>query len=288
MAPRGWGLCGGGGFARFVLVASIVCCQTVAGSAVGDVTPVWQVEVTQSDTLATARVVVNAFADPSHKRPFPLRELPVRHLFDRSTVAADGRISPRWWAVVNSLEVDREGRLASDSLRIDSTAVAASDDVDGAGERSLPVPRSFAHRRYYSADGQTILVLRPHPGWVQLFDLRSPLNVVPVGSPFEGTDEAFVTGAVSGDGAIVAIQMIEHDDSTRAQRFRVVVFNRRLEQQGVVLTHTTVEGLQFEGRQLFVGMQRNPIPLSLQFQSTTEVRLYDLSALNGLHRGAAQ
>jgi len=43
--------------------------------------------------------------------------------------------------------------------------------------------------------------------------------------------------------------------------------------------NTRINGLQFVGRFLFVGMQRHPIPSFFVWDSTSAVMLYDLSAL---------
>ena len=129
--------------------------------------------------------------------------------------------------------------------------------------------------RYYSADGRTMLDL----GRFRLVDTTGPLNPVELGQPPKAPDGIFITGAVSVDGSLVAIEMLEPEDNPRHNLMRVVVFDRSLRQRVVLLRRTTILGLQFEGRYLFVGVQRHPLPTYFEFDPTSQIVLFDLSSL---------
>lgn len=394
-----------------------------AADAVADVTPVWQVDVTQDSVLPQVHVVVNAFADPRHAGTFPLRDLPVKVKVDRSkmvggrfsldismkvarlAVGPDGRLATRPLSFTRSNEISVNmwtgqmtalAQLSSDSsksatalpesagtLLVDMRA-AAHEELYGWEEspdrswglvhtsagtgvfkRGTPLPRLWLNdriydgqfsrdgsryaavadagnlrrwillssegmvlregaptgsslsqlylspdgkaltferqgrtvsvnlhtgteaafpvriegTRYYSADGRTMLDLTPYPGRLQLCDLTDPLNPVAVTKPLETTDAHFITAALSADGSLVAVEMLESEDNPHSNLLRVVVFDRSLTQRAVLLRRTMIRGLQFEGRHLFVGVQRHPIPVYFDFDPTTEIRLYDLTSL---------
>lgn len=201
-----------------------------------------------------------------------------------AAVAAAGSLR-RWILLSSEAAVLREGTPAETSLdqlhlspdgktlTFERQGRTVSVDMNTGAE--TPFPARIDGTRYYSDDGRTMLDLTPSPGRLQLFDLTDPLNPLVLGT-LEATDGHFVTGALSADGALVVVQMVE---SPQRNLLRVVVFDRTLTQRAVLLRRTAISGLQFEGRYLFVGVQRHPIPVYFNFNRTSEIRLYDLTSL---------
>jgi hypothetical protein len=133
--------------------------------------------------------------------------------------------------------------------------------------------------RYYAADGRTAVVLTANPGSLRLFDVSNPLAPVELATAFEMTGAVFVTSAVSGDGGILALQMLETNNNPHNTLMRTIVLDRNLHIRATVSGRSDLTGLQFEGRFLFVGTQRHPVPAYFLFNPTTKIRLYDLSGL---------
>lgn len=193
----------------------------------------------------------------------------------------------RWVLLSRDGEILRQGnpvRQALYNLHLSADGQYLTFERDGPGAGSFGVvldtgeetrlPIQWARNQYYSADGRTALDL----GRIQLYDLRDPLNPLPIGGPLEAGDDHFVTGAISGDGTLVAVQTVEPDDPHRVL-LRVIVFDRSFKHRTVVLRNTLRGGLQFEGRYLFVGTQRDPIPTYFEMMSTKGILVYDLSNL---------
>jgi len=209
---------------------------------------------------------------------------------DTAAIRSRGELR-RWVFLSRDGEILRQGNPGRQSLyylhlSLDGRYLTFERDGTGSGsfgvaldageETRLPI--KWAGNQYYSADGRTAMDMVPSPGRIQLFDLGDPLNPVPVGEPLNTADGGFITGAVSADGTLVAVQTVEPDDPHRVLK-RVVVFDRGLRQRTVVLRNTLRDGLQFEGRYLFVGTQRNPIPAYFEMASTKGILVYDLSDL---------
>lgn len=228
----------------------------------------------------------------------PLLELPARSFyggFSRdgqrfAAVSKTGR-EQRWFVVGAAGNLVREGapivgeisqlQLSSDGrvltfYRQEHTSVSAKAiaiDLQTGAEMNLALPDGT---RYYSGDGQTMLVLTPHPGALYLYDVSNPLSPVEV-SRLQTTSGAFLTGAVAGDGSLIAVQIIETIDNPGKNLNRVVAYDRAMNERAVVVTRIEAQGLQFEGKFLFVGTQRHPTPAWLAFRSTTSIEAFDLT-----------
>lgn len=179
---------------------------------------------------------------------------------------------------VSQLRLSSDGRVLAFQRQKGSERVAEAVAVDIAtGEETLvAVP---AGTRYYSADGKTMLVLVPYPAALHLFDVSYPLSPIQLAAIAPPVQRHLITGAVSPDGSLVAVQMIDDEDNPLGNLTRVVAFDRTLTQKAVVARHVTTEGLQFEDMFLFVGIQRHPIPAWLTLVSTTRIQVFDLSGL---------
>lgn len=246
-----------------------------------DMRPVWQLVV---DSSGVARVVVNEFRVPGHRRRFPLHELIVRRFVDRSEPRPGGGTSPSFGSDIARLGVRADGTLDSNGkIVFDTTASSVDPEVvrSNTPEPSLPIERGTGPRPVVSADGTTALVLiQEHPGRLQLFDLRG-LNAVPVGPPLE-TDADMLDAVVSGDGQVVAVRVLERGSNSKS---RVVALDRRLRPRAILMTDTSPPGLRFEKRLLFVGSQIREAPTGYFFMSTREIRLFDLGRLPSVKEG---
>lgn len=112
-------------------------------------------------------------------------------------------------------------------------------------------------------------------GLLDYFDISDPRRPRRIGKTLEA-DGPLQNGVVSDDGSRVAVEIMASDGSTAG--WKVVVFQRvrkTLSAPRVVVPMTTANGLQFEGRFLFVGMQRPPVPFTL-FMVTESVSLFDV------------
>ncbi len=211
-----------------------------------------------------------------------------------AAVVDDERLR-RWIVVSADGAILKEGAPSEDSMSQLELSPRA-DVLTFTRERSAHVPPTIVAvnlatgeehvlsimpdgTRYYSADGRTVLVLSPSPGSLRLFDVTDPLNPVEVAPPFEAPEGHFITGAVSNDGMLVALQMLERDENPMRTLTRVIALDRNLQQRAVVATRTQAGGLQFEGHFLLSGTQRHPIPTYFIFNPTTQIRLYDLGGL---------
>ncbi len=180
-------------------------------------------------------------------------------------------------ADISQLQLSPDGRVLTFSRQLGTlTQTVGVSLADGQEAILANVPDGT---RYYSADGRTMLVLTPYPGALHLFDVTNPLHPSELGAPVQTSAGHFLTGAVSADGAIVAVQMLEPLNNPNRALTRVVAYDRNLNQKAVVAEQATNQGLQFEGRFLFVGVQRHPIPAGLIFTSTDHIQVYDLSGI---------
>src|SRR5204862_4603259 len=177
----------------------------------------------------------------------------------------------RWILISPEGEVLREGaptRTSLSQLYLSPDGTTLTFESEGHGIVCVDLATGVEHplrvrmdgTRYYSADGRTMLDLVPSPARLQLYDVSNAKKPVAVAKPLDTDDGHFVTGAVSADGKLVAVEMLELDDNPDRNLLRVVVFDRRLRQRAVLARRTTTMGRQFEGHYLFVGMTRYPIP----------------------------
>lgn len=224
----------------------------------------------------------------------PVRRIPDRIYYgsfsrdgSRYAAVATAQDSERWILLSSDGEVLRQGSPGLSSLyhlhlSPDARALTFQRDGIGAGsvvvdlargtERILPV--RFVGTRYYAADGRTMLDLSPGFG-LQSFDVADPQHPRALSQRLELEGHS-ITGAVSADGALIAVEMLEPEDNPHSTLLCVIVFDRRLRRRIVLLRHTSLQGLQFEGRYLFVGTQRHPIPTWIDLTGTSEIRVYDL------------
>jgi len=130
------------------------------------------------------------------------------------------------------------------------------------------VPDGF---RYYSADGNTMLVIESGFGLAHTYDSSDPLSPDPIATYDAGS--IIYSGAVSDDGSRIALQIIEGNDPTLK---RVVVMDRYLQNPLTLLAGTNAEGLAFDGQYVFVGLQDHPLPTTVRFATTTVIYLFSL------------
>ncbi|MBM3320386.1 MAG: hypothetical protein FJY73_06895 [Candidatus Eisenbacteria bacterium] len=130
--------------------------------------------------------------------------------------------------------------------------------------------------RYYSRDGRRLLILRGEPGRgptrAEIFDSSDPLAPSPLPGSYSPGDQ-IVTAAVSDDGSAVALQV--RNGFRNPPTTRVVLLDGDLNEVDVLLSETTMQGLHFAGKILFVGYQKHPNPVL--FVTTEEIRAYDCS-----------
>lgn len=180
---------------------------------------------------------------------------------------------------LNQLELSPSGDVLTFSRQrtVQDPAVTVGVNLASGEERVLAnIPNGT---RYYSDDGRTMALLQPYPGRLQLFDVTDPLNPVEIAPALETSDGDFISAAVSADGGLVALQLLETTDNPHRTLSRVVALDRSLQQRALVIAGTSLSGLQFQGRYLLVGTQRHPIPSYFIFNPTTQIRLYDLGSL---------
>ncbi len=122
--------------------------------------------------------------------------------------------------------------------------------------------------RYYSAtDGLHMLVVKPvlTRGNEELgYGRASYYDITDLGSPkllaeYDASD-LILSGAVSDDGKLVALQVLENGDATRLTR-RVVVLDQDLHVVFEPVRRSPDRGVQFAGRYLFTGIQGNTVEL---------------------------
>ena len=110
-------------------------------------------------------------------------------------------------------------------------------------------------------------------GLIDYFDISSPTRPRRLGPTLE-TDGSILNGAVSDDGAIIAVAIIRPDRYHR----RIIALHRvgrRLSRARVVDPTSKSDALQFAGRFLIVGAQTDITPVFVEF-TTDSVELYDL------------
>jgi hypothetical protein len=190
-------------------------------------------------------------------------------------------------AGVATLRVGGNGQPDSSTLRWLPPQDGQEREPSNVGTHP-PIPL-HASQYSLSRDGKFLLVLRlmPHGvnirgetghfGLLDYFDVSNPKRPRRVGATLEA-DGPLDNGAVSDDGSRVAVAII-YPDAPPRNTTKVVVFDRvgrTLSSPRIVVPATSVSGLQFEGRFLFVGMQRPPLPVFVQTSTTRTIDLYDL------------
>ena len=127
--------------------------------------------------------------------------------------------------------------------------------------------------RYYSGDRlRMLLILDNARGLMRLYDYSDPYNPTPLADYSAGT--LISTAAVSNDGSMVAIQVLE--EGSRSNR-AVRLLNASLESLGPPLViHTRKDGLEFKGGYLFVGTQDYPFPSWVTDMPTHDILVFDL------------
>jgi len=119
-------------------------------------------------------------------------------------------------------------------------------------------------------------------GLLDYFDITDPLRPQRKGPTLEA-DGPIMNGAVSDDGSFVAVAILSPDRLHK----RIVA----LQHMGAALSHprmvdpaTVSEALQFEGRFLFLGIQRSPAPVFVELSTTESVSVYELGESRGRGR----
>jgi len=210
-----------------------------------------------------------------------------------AAILSDAR-GKRWIVLRQDGSVEREG--APETGAISQVDISPAGDVLTIVRQQDPrtAPRTvainlsngqerfldavLAGARYYSEDGRTMAVLTRSPGSLRLYDVSDRLHPIQLAAPLEPPDAHFITAAVSGDGALVALQGVAPEDNPSHVFLSVRVFDRGLKEQPQISPRTLAAGLQFAGRFLLVGTQRHPSPSYFDVQATTQITLYDLSS----------
>ena len=252
--------------------------NSASADAIG-LAPVWSLVV--RDSGRKVEVATNRFNDPAFRMRFPVPSIELRRFraYGRTAEIPEMHLEARM-AVVRILP---NGQPASSVIRwAQPPASSASEPRGLAG--SGPIPRDGS-QYCRLRDGKFLLVLRlmPHAvnvrgetghfGLLDYFDVSNPKRPRRIGGTLEA-DGPLHNGTVSDDGSRLAVQIL----TPNSQR-KVVAFERSgrsLSAPRVVVPATTADGLQFERRFLFVGMQRQPMPVFVETSTTEMVSLYDL------------
>jgi hypothetical protein len=153
------------------------------------------------------------------------------------------------------------------------TEAVALDLRNGEMKTLDGIPEGY---RYYSRDGRRLLILRGEPGRgptrAEIFDSSDPLSPAPLPGSYSAGDQ-IVTAAVSDNGSAVALQV--RNGFRNPPTTRVVLLDGDLNEVDVLLSETTMQGLHFAGKVLFVGYQKHPNPVL--FVTTEEIQAYDCS-----------
>ena len=144
---------------------------------------------------------------------------------------------------------------------------------DGAMKIHKDIPFGL---RYYSGDGQLMLVAEDGYGTVSYFDVSDALNPKVLWEYDAG--EVIASAAVCDDGSIVAVHRLRRDNRSYKE---VVILDREMNEVG--FAHQTSDeefwGLHFAGKYLFAGMQKHPLPAYNRWKSTVRIDLFDLNNL---------
>jgi WD40 repeat protein len=127
--------------------------------------------------------------------------------------------------------------------------------------------------RYYSGDRLRMLVILDYyHGLARLYDTGDSYNPIALADYSAGTP--LTTAAVSNDGNMVAVQVLEEGSRSHTE---VRLLNGSLDPLGSPLvTHIRNDGLDFKGGYLFVGTQDHRIPAWVREVQTHDILVFDL------------
>jgi hypothetical protein len=127
--------------------------------------------------------------------------------------------------------------------------------------------------RYYSGDRLRMLVILDYyHGLARLYDTGDSYNPIALADYSAGTP--LTTAAVSNDGNMVAVQVLEEGSRSHTE---VRLLNGSLDPLGSPLvTHNRNDGLDFKGGYLFVGTQDHRIPAWVREVQTHDILVFDL------------
>ena len=248
-------------------------------------TPIWSLVV--SDSGRRAEVVTNRFRDPTFDLRFPVDSVELR--YDKIHGRTKAEPEMVFDAGISRVRISENGELDNPELHwVHPPWDSEPEPRELAGSGQIPRDGS---QYCLSRDGKFLLVLRlmPHRvnvrgetgyfGLFDYFDVSNPKRPRQIGMTLEA-DGPLHNGVVSDDGSRVAVEILVPHGSTGVWSGKKVVAFRRtgrsISAPRVIVPATTAVGLQFEGRCLFVGMQRPPLPVFVQFSTTETITLYDL------------
>ncbi len=237
-------------------------------------TPVWVIAL--RDSGHRIEVVRNRFSEPGFGE-FPVDSVWLRRF--------ETHVEPVGWMAKEAFVlVGSNGEPDSGTLQWVTPGPDEAEPLHVGTHPPIPLDGC---RYCLSGNGKCLLVLRAMPhsvnirgetgtfGLLDYFDVSQPKRPRRLGPPLEA-EGSLDNGVVSDDGSTVAVTILPSFPSNHT---KVVVLERvgkGLSAARVVSPATTASGLQFEGRFLFVGMQRSPLPLSYAFATTDTIALYDL------------
>ena len=134
--------------------------------------------------------------------------------------------------------------------------------------------------RYYSGDGTRMVVIRAGVGTAVYYDVTDPFNPVQLGT--YQADDAIITAAVCDDGSLLALQILNRGGNPTRTTKRVVVLDDSMHEVHKPITdadRVDMAGLEWEGKYLFVGTQRHPLPVPVNHRTTERIDVYDYSQL---------
>ena len=144
-------------------------------------------------------------------------------------------------------------------------------DVDNGLMTPLNIPDG---NRYYCNDASKMLIVQMGFGLAHYFDITNPYDPKLLWT--YSAEDIIFTGSLKHDGSMVALQIQNGNSESK----RVIVLDDAINEiaQPVRATENiNMAGLQWEGKYLFVGIQKHTLPPTAHKRSTTLVRAYDFS-----------
>lgn len=132
--------------------------------------------------------------------------------------------------------------------------------------------------RYYSADGTRMVVIQTGLGRAVYYDVTDPFNPVELWS--YQADDFIATAAVCDDGSLLALQILNREGNPMRTMKHVVVVDdsmQEIDRPIIEADQVNMAGLEWEGKYLFVGTQRHPLPVPVNFRTTERIDVYDYS-----------
>jgi hypothetical protein len=132
--------------------------------------------------------------------------------------------------------------------------------------------------RYYSRDGTRMVVIQTGLGTAVYYDVTEPFNPMELWS--YQADDFIVTAAVCDDGSLLALQILNAEGNPTRVTKRVVVLDDSMRKIHEPITdgdQVDMAGLEWDGKFLFVGTQRHPLPVPVNFRTTERIDIYDYS-----------